>query len=656
MEAIKAVGYGVRFWRGFSAVVAVAYLAVVLGCGGQSGDSVPPKKEVAPTADSATEALAEAPGFAMEFVDGIYRGHAIAMHGDIKYGTEYTHFNFVNPAAPKGGKIRLGRNGSFDSLNNLILKGTPASSISLIYNNLMARSVDEPLTMYGELVEFVEMPEDRSWVRFALRPEARWHDGKPVTVEDVIFSLETIKAKGHPFYRSYWADVESAEKVGDRTVQFTFGGETNLELPLIIGQMTILPKHYWEGGDFSETTLEPPLGSGPYRIGAVDAGRSITYERVAEYWGRDMPFNRGQYNFDTVHFDYYRDGTVAVEALKGGAFDYRAENSSKDWATAYDVPARQEGKLVQELIAHQNGTGMQGFVFNTRRAKFADPQVRQALGYAFDFEWTNTYLFYGQYTRTKSYFSNTELASSGTPEGRELEILEQFRGRIPDQVFGPAYQPPTTDGSGNARQNLRAARQLLVAAGWEVADGKLTHRTSGEVMAIEFLLLAPSFERIVAPYVKNLEKLGVEGKIRIVDTAQYQNRLQEFDFDATVTTWGQSQSPGNEQRDMWTTKAAETPGSRNYAGIKDKAINEMVEILIAAPDRQSLVASCRALDRVLSWGYYAVPHWHITSHRMVYWDRFGKPAISPKYAGAGGLFTYWWEDADKVAQLGSMGH
>ena len=655
MEAKKVGISGPDLGRRITAVLGATCLVAALGCGGQSEKSATEKKAAAPTAETQTPAPAAPAGFAMEFVDGVYRGHALAMHGDIKYGPEYTHFGYVNPDAPKGGKIRLGRNGSFDSLNHLILKGTPAASIGMIYNSLMASSSDEAFTMYGELAESVEMPEDRSWVRFVLRPEARWHDGKPVTVEDVIFSLETIKTKGHPFFRSYWANIESAEKVGERAVQFNFSGETNLELPLISGQMTILPKHYWQDKDFSETTLEPPLGSGPYRIAAVEGGRSITYERVGDYWGRDMPFHKGQHNFDTVHFDYYRDGTVAVEALKGGAFDYRAENNSKDWATAYEVPARDEGKLIQELIPHKNGTGMQGFAFNTRRAKFADPKVRQALGYAFDFEWTNANLFYGQYTRTTSFFSNTELAASGTPQGRELEILEAFRGRVPDEVFGPAYQPPGTDGSGNARQNLRSARQMLAAAGWEVVDNKLTHTASGEVMTIEFLLVAPSFERIVAPYVKNLEKLGVEGKIRIVDTAQYQNRLQDFDFDATVVVWGQSQSPGNEQRNMWTTKAADTPGSRNYAGIKDEAIDELVEILIAAPDRDGLIASCRALDRVLARGHYVVPHWHITSHRMVYWNRFGKLATAPKYAAGRGLFTYWWEDADKVAKLGDMG-
>ena len=579
----------------------------------------------------------------------VYRGHALAMYGDIKYGPEFTHFDYADPQAPKGGQVRLAATGTFDDLNGFILKGVSAAGLTRIYNTLMANSSDEAFTEYGVLAATVETPEDRSWVAFTLREEARWHDGRPVTAEDVIFSFEALTEKGHPFFRSYYADVEKVEKTGERTVKFTFGGGTNRELPLIVGQLNIFPKHYWEGRAFDETTLEIPLGSGPYRIEAVDPGRSITYRRVEDYWGRDLPVEKGRHNFDVIHYDYYRDATVQVEALKAGEYDFRRENSSKDWATAYQVPAVEEGHLVQELIDNEIGTGMQGFWFNTRRAKFADSKVRQALAYAFDFEWTNANLFYGQYTRTKSYFSNTELASRALPQGLELEILEQFRGRVPEQVFSQQYEPPATDGSGQSRQNLRRGRELLTEAGWEVADGQLVHAHSGETMQIEFLLVSSGFERIVGPIVQNLGRLGVEATMRTVDAAQYQNRLQEFDFDIIVSSRGQSQSPGNEQREFWSTETADIPGSRNHAGIKDAAVDELIELVIGAPDRAHLIAATRALDRVLLWGHYVIPNWHMRSFRLVYWDKFSRPAIQPKYAL--GFPENWWIDVDKLAKL-----
>ena len=578
----------------------------------------------------------------------IYRGHALAMHGDVKYGADFTHFDYVNPKAPKGGELVMASIGTFDSLNGFIIKGNTAAALGLIYNSLTSRSYDEPFTLYGELAETIEMPQDRSWVSFTLRQGARWHDGKPIIVEDVIFSFDILKTEGHPFFRNYWADVEKAEKTGERTVKFTFGGEINLELPLIIGELTILPKHYWEGREFAETTLEPPLGSGPYKIESVDAGRSITYQRVEDYWGQDLPVHKGRYNFDRIRYDYYRDATVAVEALKAGEFYLRVENTSKIWATGYDVEAVEKGHLIKELVPHQNGTGMQGFAFNTRRSKFSDPKVRQALAYAFDFEWTNTNLFYGQYTRTKSYYSNTELASSGLPSGGELEILEPYHGRIPDEVFTQTYEPPSTDGSGKNRQNLRTARKMLEEAGWKVVDNALTHTASGEVMNIEFLMRSPAFERIVGPLQKSLERLGIESNIRMVDGSQYQNRLQEYDFDVTVVSLGQSQSPGNEQRIYWGSDAADTPGTRNYSGIKDPVVDELIESLIAAPSRQSLVDHTRALDRVLLWGHYVIPNWHIRSHRVVYWNKFGKPDTPPKYVGRGSLHLDWWYDAERA--------
>lgn len=584
-----------------------------------------------------------------------HKSYAISMFGDVKYGPDFKHFDYANPNAPKGGTVNMASPfGTYDNLNQFVLKGVSAFGLGLIYDSLMSQALDEPFTEYGLLAESIETPEDRSWAIFNLRKEARWHDGQPVTPEDVVFTFDIIKTKGHPFYKNYFSDVETVEKVGARQVKFTFGGEDNRELPLIVGQMSILPKHYWEGKDFEATTLEPPLGSGAYKITNVDAGRSLTYERVKDYWGEKLPVNVGQNNPDVIRYDYYKDANVAIEALKGGEFDFRVENISKEWATAYDDhPAFKAGKLVKDLVAHENGTGMQGFGFNTRRTKFADPKVREALAFAFDFEWTNANLFYGQYERTKSYYSNTELGSSGMVSGDVLAVLEPYRGRVPEEVFTKVYDPPATDGSGNIRQNLRIAKQMLEKAGWMIKDGKLTNGATGEVMTIEFLLRSPSFERVVGPYVQNLERLGIVSSIRTVDAAQYQNRLQEFDFDVTVVNWGQSISPGNEQRNMWTSEAADTPGSRNYAGIKDSVVDELVNKLINSPDRKSLVTNTQALDRVLLWGHYVVPHWHIRSHRLVYWNKFGKPDVSPKYMPS--PFTLfpstWWVDAKKAAAL-----
>ncbi len=571
--------------------------------------------------------------------------HALSMYGDVKYGADFPHFDYADPNAPKGGKVRLAAVGTYDTLNQFIIKGVAAAGLSLTYDSLLVGSADEPFTEYGLLAETIEMPEDRSWVAFTLRPEARWHDGQPVTVDDVIFTFETLTAKGNPFFRTYYADVTAAEKTGERTVRFTFRDTTNRELPLIIGQMTVLPKHYWEERAFDETTLEPPLTSGPYQVDKVDPGRSITYRRVEDYWGANLPVNLGQNNFDEIQFDYYRDATVAIEALKANEYDFRQENISKEWATAYDFPAVERGLMVKEEVAHELGTGMQGFVFNMRRSKFADPKVRQALAYAFDFEWTNINLFYGQYTRTKSYYSNSELASRDLPEGLELGILEEFRGRVPEEVFTTVYEPPATDGSGDIRDNLLRARELLAEAGWVVKDNVLTNDQSGEVMEIEFLLVSPAFERIVGPVVENLKRLGITASIRIVDPAQYQNRLDGFDFDMITTVWGQSQSPGNEQRGYWTGEAAVTEGSQNYAGISEPTIDELVELLIAAPDRETLVATTRALDRVLLWGHYVIPHWHIRSFRLIYWDIFGKPATPPRFGL--GFPSTWWIDANK---------
>ena len=587
------------------------------------------------------------PGAAPIAAQDVYVGHGLAMHGDLKYGTGFTHFDYANPDAPKGGEVRLYTIGSYDSLNPYILKGQSAAGIGYLFETLMTNSSDEAFSQYGLLAESVEMPEDRSWVAFTLRPEARWHDGTPVTVEDVIFSLETLKTKGHPGWDFYYGDVVGAEKIGEHKVKFTFAGGLNRELPLIVGELPIISKAYYTANDFEKTSLEPPMGSGPYRVESLEAGRSITYKRVEDYWGADIPVQRGQYNFDVLRYDYYRDPTVAMVAFKAHEYDFRMENASKVWATAYEGSLFDDGLIIKEEIGHSRPTGMQGFAFNTRLPKFADRRVRRALGYAFDFEWTNENLFYGAYSRTASYFSNSELASSGLPGADELALLEPYRDQLPPEVFTEVYEPPATDGSGNARRNLRAAIKLLAEAGWTIQDTKLKG-PDGEPMEIEIMIVSPMFERVIAPFVKNLEKLGVSARIRLVDTSQYQNRTDQFDFDMIVLSVGQSKSPGNEQNNYWTTVSADTPGSRNMAGIKDPVVDALIETLIAAPDRESLITATKALDRVLLWGHYVVPHWHIRHFRVAYWNKFVRPAITPKY-GLG--FDGWWIDPALAASL-----
>jgi microcin C transport system substrate-binding protein len=575
--------------------------------------------------------------------------HGLAMHGDLKYPPDFKNFDYVNPNAPKGGSVTLSAIGTYSSFNPYILKGVAAAGIGNVFETLTEGSQDEAFSEYGLLAESVQMPEDRSWVAFTLRPQARWQDGKPVSVDDVIFSLNILKEKGTPFFRAYYKDVVKAEKTGERTVKFTFAPtEENRELPLIIGQLPILPKHYWESRQFDQTTLEPPLGSGPYKISAFEPGRSVTYERVKDYWGKDLPIRKGRNNFDTLRYDYYRDATVAIEAFKAGEYDFRAENASKAWATGYDSPALQAGLFKKVEIKNELPTGMQGLAFNLRKDIFKDRHVREALGYAFDFEWTNQNLFYGQYARTKSYFSNSELASSGLPSPDELKILEPLKDEIPPEVFTQEFKPPTTDGSGNNRANLQKAQQILKAAGWSVKDGMLQNDQTRKHMAFEILLSSPDFERIMLPYAKNLERLGVQVSVRTVDTAQYQRREDEFDFDAVIATFGESLSPGNEQRDFWGSQSADEQGGRNVIGIKDPAIDKLVELVIGAPDRPALITRTHALDRVLLWNHFVVPQWHIQAFRVAYWDKFGRPETSPKYALG---FDDWWVDPEKDKAL-----
>ena len=582
-------------------------------------------------------------------IDSVYSAepvHGIAMHGEPKYGPNFKHFDYVNPQAPKGGSMRRGVRGTFDSFNTWIDLGNAAGTGST--ETLLTASADEPFTEYGLIAESLEVPDDRSWVIFNLRPDARWHDGKPITADDVVWSFNTLITKGRSFFRFYYRNVSNVEKLGDLRVKFSFDEKENRELPLIMGQVPILPKHYWEGREFQKTTLEPPLGSGPYRIKEFEPGRYIVQERVKDYWGQNLPAQIGHNNLDEIRTDFYRDDTVIRLALKSGDLDFRSENQAKAWATDYEVPAVGNGWLKKEFVLHQRPTGMQAFVMNLRRPYFQNKKVRMALDYALDFEWTNRNLFFGLYSRTESFFSNSELAAQREPEGEELEILEKYRSQLPPEVFGSTYKAPVTDGSGSPRQNLRTAIQLLAEAGWEIRDLKLVNVETGEPMEFEILLVSPAFERIVLPFQRNLQRLGIEAKVRLVDQTQYINRLREFDFDMIVSGWGQSNSPGNEQRGYWSSVAADTVGSRNYAGLKNPVIDELIELVIQAPTRESLVARTRALDRVLLSEYFVVPHWHIRGDRILYWDKYSRP---DKPVPIGVLTNRWWYDEDKAKAL-----
>jgi microcin C transport system substrate-binding protein len=574
--------------------------------------------------------------------------HAIAMHGTPKYPAGFPHFDYVDPAAPKGGKFKVAATGGFDSFNGFIPKGEAADGLGQIYDTLLTTSADEPFTAYGLLAESIETPADRSWVRFRLRAEARWHDGKPVTADDVVWTFNTLIEKGSPQYKFYYGGVEKAVAEDERTVLFTFKPGDNRELPLILGQIAILPKHYWETRDFAKSTLEPPLGSGPYRVKDFEPPRYVTYERVPDYWGRGLNVTRGRFNFDLLEYDYYRDRTVQVEAFKAGEFDFRAENISKVWATAYDTPEVARGWIRKKEFPHQRVAGMQGFVYNERRDLFKDRLVRRALAYAFDFAWTNRNLFYGQYTRSRSYFGNSELEAKGLPEGDELALLNDYREQLPPELFTREYNPPATRGDGRIRDNLCKAQALLKQAGWEVRGADLYHAETGRKFEFELLLVSPSFERIALPFKKNLKRLGITMNVRTVDTAQYIERLRRFDYDMITSIWGISQSPGNEQRNYWGSAAADTPDSQNYPGIKNPVVDALIEKLIQAKDRDSLVSRVRALDRVLQWGYHLVPHWHLDYDRLIFWNKFGYPDTIPEQ---GMQIDTWWYDKEKAETL-----
>ena len=565
--------------------------------------------------------------------------HALTLYNEApKYPADFKHFDYVNPNAPKGGTFRQAGFGSFDSFNPFINKGVPADDIGMIYDTLARQSLDEPFTEYGLIAGKIEKAPDNSWVRFYLRPEARFHDGHPVRADDVVFSFQTLMKSGAPMYRGYYADVDQVVAEDPLRVVFRFKHTNNRELPLILGQLPVLPKHFWETRDFSKGNLDVPLGSGPYKVAGVEAGRSVSYERVKDYWAKDLPINKGLYNFDVLTTEYYRDNTVALEAGKAGQFDYWLETSAKNWATAYNTPAVREGRLIREELPNGNPTGMQGFVFNLRKPLFQDVRVREALGLLLDFEWTNKQLFNGAYTRTKSYFDNSDMASSGLPTPAELAILEPLRGKIPDRVFSEAFQLPVTDGSGMLRPQQRRAFQLLQEAGWRIEGDKMVD-AQGKPVTLEFLLAQTEFERILLPYKRNLADIGIDLVIRRVDVSQYVNRLRSRDYDMIVSGFPQSSSPGNEQREYFDSSSADNPGSRNFMGLKDPAIDSLVSGLINADSRDSLINHTKALDRALLWGFYVVPNWHIKTWRVAYWDHIAHPKA--KALSDVGISSWW---------------
>jgi microcin C transport system substrate-binding protein len=586
--------------------------------------------------------------------------HGLSLMGEPKYAASFKHFDYVNPNAPKGGMVRLGSQGTFDNLNLAVagVKGELEDRIGLIYDTLMTGSLDEAGTEYGLLAEAVRHPPDFASVTYRLHPGARWHDGKSVTPADVIFSFDTLKAN-NPQYAFYYKNVTNAAQTGEREVTFTFDEKNNRELPQIVGQLPVLPKHWWEGAgpdgrkrDVTQTMLEAPLGSGAYRLKSFEAGRSAVYERVPDYWGKDLPVNVGKNNFGEIRSEYFRDATVMLEAFKGDQLDFRQENVARNWATAYDFPAAREGRVKLEEFPERSRGIMQAFVFNLRKPKFQDERLRRAFNLAFSFEEINRTLFFGQYERIDSFFEGTELASEGLPRGKEFDLLEKVRDMVPPAVFTGPYANPVNGTPEEQRANLRKAFDLLKEAGYEQRNRQLVHAKTGEALSVEFLGFDPSFERYVLPYKQALERLGIGVTLRLVDAAQYQNRLRSFDFDIVTGGWAQSLSPGNEQRNYWGSAAADRPGSRNLAGIKDPAVDALIDRVIFAGDREELVAATKALDRVLLAHNYVVPQWTYNKERTARWDRFARPAEMPRY-GASAFPTVWWYDEALAAKTGA---
>ena len=584
--------------------------------------------------------------------------HGLSLFGEPHYPADFTHFDYVDPAAPQGGNIRLIAFGTFDNFNQVVagVKGNLANGLELVIESLMTPALDEVSTEYGLLAEAVSFPDDRSSVTYRLRANARWHDGKPVTPDDVIWSFEVWK-QNSPQLAAYYRHVTKAEKSAEREVTFTFDKGGNRELRQIVGQLPVLPKHWWQGSDnkgvkrdVTQTSLEPPLGSGPYRLKDFAPGRTVVYEKAENYWGKGLNATVGTNNFAQIRYEYYRDSTVALEAFKGDQVDWRAENSAKDWATAYDFPAVRDKRVVKEEFPVRNQGVMQAFAFNIRREKFKDPRVRRAFNFAFDFEEMNKQIFFGQYKRIASYFEGTELAATGVPQGQELEILKTVEDKVPADLFTQPYTNPVGGDPQKVRNNLRQGLELLREAGYEIKNTKLTNAKTGEVFAVELLVEQPAFERVMLFYKPSLERLGVAVTVRTIDSSQYENRLRQWDFDIVISSWGESLSPGNEQRGFWGSQAADQPGSRNVVGIKNPAVDALIDRVIFAKDRDELVAATRALDRVLLWNYYVVPQWTYGKVRTARWDRFGRPQTLPKY-GNSAFPTVWWWDKDKAAKL-----
>ena len=568
------------------------------------------------------------------------------MKVSIKAG--FSHFDYVNPDAPKGGSLRQASVGTFDSLNPYIEKGTPAEGLSLVYDTLMTSSADEPFSMYPLIAEFAEPARDNSEITFHLDPAARFHDGSAITADDVVFSFLALREHGSPFYKAYYQDVKTVEALSKRSVRFIFHHNKNPELPLIVSQLPVLSKTFWgkKEHDFTAANLSIPMGSGPYRIVSAEAGRHITYQRIEDYWAENLPVNKGRHNFEQIQYDYYRDANVALQALKAGEYDVRYENVARNWATAYDIPAVKEGRLVLDRIPSLSPEGMQGFVYNLRRDKFSDPGIRRALGYALDFEWLNRTLFYDSYYRTQSYFENSDMKATGLPEGKELELLEPWREQLPKELFSQPFKLPKTDGSGRIRSQLSKAIKLMASSGWTLQDGKM--QKDGEHFEFEILLYNSGMEKVALPFKKNLEAMGIAANIRVVDISQYINRLRSFDYDMIVARYGQSSVPGNEQREFWGSESADQTGSRNYIGIKSPVVDALIDNIVAAKSRDDLVAAARALDRVLLWGNYMIPQWYLPFHRLAYWQPVNRPKLKE---GQKPLYQLdmqtWWRDPEQ---------
>ncbi len=575
--------------------------------------------------------------------------------GDLKYPSDFKHFDYVNPDAPKGGRlITIGVSSvtTFDSFNPFIVKGDAAQGIEqLVYDTLMARAWDEPDALYGLVAATVDVAPDGLSVSFRLRAEARFADGSPVTAADAAFSFDILKANGEPSFAVQLRDVIRVETVDPLTVRYVFQGTQVRDLPGVVAQMPILSKAFYQDKDFTQSDLVPPLGSGPYRIGKFNQGSYVTFERRPDYWGKDLPVNRGRYNFDEIRFDYYRDRNAAFEAFTAGKVDLREEFISRDWATAYDLAQVRDGRIIKEELPDDTPSGTQGYMLNLRRDKLKDIRVRQALGLAFDFEWTKKNIFFGSYSRTDSYFENSDMQASGAPSPEELAVLAPLESSVSPLVLGEALAPPVTDGSGRIRGNLKLAGKLLDEAGWTIpASGeKIRRNGKGERFEIEFLDYEESIQRVTGPYVKNLEQLGIRATMRTVDPAQYQRRFKSYDFDVVTSRFVLRLTPGVELRNYWSARAAGLEGSNNVGGIESPAVDALIERVVGAKSRVELTTAAKALDRVLRAGHYWVPHWFSGKHRIAYWNRFSRPAVKPRYDR--GVLDTWWLDAAKAAKL-----